>query len=75
MHYCTFGESRDFAMLHQSDVEFFGVLHGAAHDDRVLHPIAIVGVQSHSILSQGMKWAELQPSTIHSDTRRRHDID
>ena len=62
-------------MLHEGDVELFGVLHGPPHDDRILYSIAIVGVQSYSVLREGMKWAELQATSVHSDTRRWNYVD
>ena len=48
VHHCARREALDLAVLRQRDAEPVGILERSTHEERVLHPVAVVGEQLHT---------------------------
>ena len=61
VHHGTLGQAGDLAVLGERDAEPAGVLERPAHEERVLHAIAVVGEDAHADRGQFGEGGELGP--------------
>ncbi len=74
MHHGPLGQPGDLAVLGERDVEPAGVLEGPAHEERVLHAVAVVGEDPHADRGQFGERRELGPVPADGDRGRGQHV-
>ena len=74
VHHRALGEPFDLAVLGERDPEPVGVLEGPAHQQRVLHAVAVVGEDPHAGVGELGERGQLLTAAADGDRAGRQDL-